>query len=450
MLRHASLLVLLVGAGLFLARPLIAEETPLRAEVDALKARAEALEGQRHLLFEQEIRSYLERTEPLRSAQGDDGLRGVSLSARATAVGLATLNGDPGDTHSVHGDVDLDFDFTVTDNLDLFIYLTANTDDQEVPGSSVSGGSPGFFSRGSSFPGGFGSLAGTAGATLSGLFDGIGVDGTVSPSPGSARVREAGIRWATPIGDRTLHVMLGKLDPRNYFAQNRFADDENTQFLNNLFDDPPAISWPTNASGRTIYGAHFWMLFGERDQYRFDAGWYNTPGQWFERGVFLWQFAWTGELQEREIQVRIYGSLDTSPDDVGAAVGVSADWWATEKIGVFVRITVHDNQPASEMEPNSIESDWQVGAQFTGLIPSRPDDTCGIAWGLIKGPVKAVIPGGAPENKEQVIEIYYRYMHEDGKLQITPLAQVILDPGAGTFGDGDLLVILGLRIHVPF
>jgi carbohydrate-selective porin OprB len=55
----------------------------------------------------------------------------------------------------------------------------------------------------------------------------------------------------------------------------------------------------------------------------------------------------------------------------------------------------------------------------------------------------------APENSEMVIEVYYRLMAEDGKLQISPMAQVILDPGAGTFTD-DTLFMVGLRVHVPF
>jgi carbohydrate-selective porin OprB len=49
-----------------------------------------------------------------------------------------------------------------------------------------------------------------------------------------------------------------------------------------------------------------------------------------------------------------------------------------------------------------------------------------------------------------VIEIYYRYMCEDSKLQISPMVQFILDPGAGGFTDPDQLIVLGVRIFVPF
>jgi hypothetical protein len=408
----------------------LAEEISLREEIAGLRQRAEALEAQRHLLFEKEIDSYLTRTETERSAQGADAWAQVSIRANIVSVFLATVGADPGDTHALHAVARLEFDFTVTDNLDLFIYLEADS--------------------GGSFPGEFGPIAGTAGATLSGLHDGIGVDGTVSTAPGSIRVREAGITWAAPIGSQTLFLMTGKLDPRDHYAQNAFAQDPRTQFLNNLFDDPPALNWPTNAAGVNIFGVNAWMSFGGDSQFRLDLGYFNTPGQWFNRGLFLVQFLWSTELFKRETNVRIYGMLDTVTVAETPGFGVSWDWYATEKIGVFFRATIKDNQSPNAGETNQIESDWQGGAVFFGLIPGRPDDSLGVAVGYMKGPVKAMIVGGAPENHEMVIEIYYRYMHDGGKLQISPVIQYIIDPGAGTFTDPDQLILLGIRIFVPF
>ncbi|MHC4548523.1 MAG: carbohydrate porin [Planctomycetota bacterium] len=420
----------LLATGICQASALAGEDS-LREEIAELQRRAEALEAQRQLLFEKEIDSYLARTEAARTLQGGDDLERVSLTARLTAVALATVGADPSNTTAVHGDVELDFDFTVTDNLDLFVYLTANTN----PGA---------------FPAQFGPIAGSAGATLSGLHDGIGVDGTVSTAPGSIRVREAGFIWAAPVGDHTLHVMVGKLDPRDHYAQNAFAQDAQTQFLNNLFDDPPALNWPTNASGTNIYGVNFWLSFGSRDQYRVDFGWFNVPGQWFNQGLLLLQFTWSAELLERAMNLRLYGHVDTITTAETGAFGLSWDWYATDKIGVFLRATVKDNQSPNAGETNQVESDWQGGVVFFGLIPSRPDDDLGVAAGYIKGPIRAMIPGGAPENHELVIEVYYRFMHEGGKLQITPVVQFIIDPGGGTFADPDRLVLLGIRIFVPF
>jgi carbohydrate-selective porin OprB len=127
--------------------------------------------------------------------------------------------------------------------------------------------------------------------------------------------------------------------------------------------------------------------------------------------------------------------------------GASVDMWATEKIGVFVRITVRDNKLPTQGDDNLVESDWTVGAVFQGPVSSRPDDSLGVAWGLIKGPFAAL---GATSSTEQVIEVYYRFVLEEGKLQITPSAQFILDPGGGSFTSPDLLVLLGLRVHIPF
>jgi hypothetical protein len=53
-------------------------------------------------------------------------------------------------------------------------------------------------------------------------------------------------------------------------ATNAFAADARTQFLNNLFDDPPAIDWPTNATGTSIYGLRLYSEFGTRREFSFE------------------------------------------------------------------------------------------------------------------------------------------------------------------------------------
>jgi hypothetical protein len=240
--------------------------------------------------------------------------------------------------------------------------------------------------------------------------------------------------------------MAGQLDPREYYATNAFAANARTQFLNNLFDDPPALDWPTNATGTSIYGLRLYTQFGGKKQYSFDIGWYNMPGRWFDNGLLLMEFVWQGKLKGREFHLRAYGQVNGATQDVAAGFGLSFDWFATEKIGFFARATVRDNQPG---DPNPIESDWQLGAVFFGPIRSRPDDEVGVAWGLIKGPIDSVIPG-APENHEQVIEIYYTFMLEGGRMQLTSVAEFVIDPGGGTFANGDNLFLLGFRFYVPF
>ncbi len=425
-------LVLLALALLALAaRPAAADEDEeLRAEAADLRRRAEALESQQALLLRRDVTRYLDEAAPYAEAQGGGGLRGLTLDASITGVFLATVGSDPSDTHSVHGDAELDFNFDVTENLSLFLDLTAN-------------------SNSSAFPTQFGPIAGTAGATLSGLVDGIGVDGTVSTAPGDIAAQEWGFLWTLFVSDQAVEVMAGRLDPREYYATNAFAANARTQFLNNLFDDPPALDWPTNATGTSIYGLRACTQFGARKQYSFDMGWYNTPGRWFDNGILLMEFVWQGKLKGREFHLRAYGQVNSAPDTIAGGFGLSFDWYVTEKIGLFARATVKDNQPISQNHPNQVESDWQVGAVFFGPIRSRPDDELGVAWGLIKGPIDALIPG-APDNHEMVIEIYYTFMLEGGKMQLTPEAQFVIDPGGGTFANGDNLFLLGFRLHVPF
>jgi len=414
------------------ARPAVAETgDDLRAEAAELTRRAEALEAQRSVLLRQEVSRYLAEAAPEAGAEGGGGgLEGLTLHASLTGVILATVGSDPSDTHSVHGDVGLDFDFALTENLSLFVSLVAN-------------------SNTAAFPTAFGPIAGTAGATLSGLVDGIGVDGTVSTAPGDIAAYQWGADWTFFISDQAVEIMGGQIDPREYYATNAFAADSRTQFLNNVFDDPPALDWPTNATGTAIYGLRAYTEFGVKKQYSFDAGWFNTPGRWFEHGILLMEFAWKGMLYERQFHLRAYGQVNTASNNAAGAFGLSFDWYATEKIGVFARATVKDNQPVSQNAPNQVESDWQVGVVFFGPVRTRPDDHVGAAFGYIKGPIDAIVPG-APKNHEMDIEIYYTFMLAEGKLQVTPEAQFIIDPGAGTFANGDNLFLLGVRIYVPF
>jgi len=424
----AILLTALLALGVRTAAA--GEDEDLQAEATDLRRRAEALESQQARLLKRDVARYLDDAAPYAEAQGGSGLQGLTLHASLTGVFLATVGSDPSDTHSVHGDAALEFDFAVTENLGLFLDLTAN-------------------SNGAAFPAQFGPIAGTAGATLSGLVDGIGVDGTVSTAPGDVAAQEWGFRWTVFVSDHAVDIMAGQLDPREYYATNAFAANSRTQFLNNLFDDPPALDWPTNAAGTSIYGLRLYTQFGVKKQYSLDVGWYNAPGRWFDNGILLFEFVWQGKLRERDFHLRAYGQLNSAPDNIAAGFGLSFDWFVTEKIGLFARATVRDNQPVSQNDPNPIESDWQLGAVFFGIVPSRPDDEAGVAWGLIKGPIDAVIPG-APDNHEMVIELYYTFMLEGGHMQLSPVAEFVIDPGGGTFAGGDNLFLLGVRLYVPF
>ncbi|MHC4163429.1 MAG: coiled-coil domain-containing protein [Planctomycetota bacterium] len=254
--RHLSAYLALLAAGLAFTAPATAgeEDEALREEVRQLREKVDALQAQGSTVLEQEIEEYLDTTSDWRGAQGGSPLERITIHSRFTAVNQNTIGLDPAGRSVVNGDVDLDFDFQVTDNLDLFLYLTAN-DSPAQNGAQL----PGMFAPNGGFPSQFGTVmtsGGTfgpiAGATVAGLTDGIGVNGTVPTDPGSITVYEAGIHHILTIGNTKLHWEIGALDPRRRYLQNAFADDENTAFIHNSFDDTSALMWLSDATGRTV------------------------------------------------------------------------------------------------------------------------------------------------------------------------------------------------------
>jgi len=427
-----------LALGFAVALPATAgDTTDLQKEVAQLRQQLDALSAQQATMLEDEIDSYLDDQTAWQAAQGgESGLKGVSLAARFTAVSQSTLGYDPVNRTLVNGDVDLDFDMQVTDRLDLFAHLTANATDYGVFGDP-------FLDQLAAFPaGGF-----DIGAfSFSGVTDGIGINGTVPVAPGSITVYEAGIRYAMPVGETTLNWEMGKLDPRTRFLQNAYADDENTQFINNLFDDSPSILWMSDAFGTQYLGWYFWLNFGDQDQFKVSWGWWNQAGQFFNHGQLYFQVAWEGEIDGRALNVRAMGMIDGMNEDASGdddfAWGVSGDYRLNDKVGLFFRVA------GNTKDVNPVDMDFEIGAAFFGVIGSRPDDVIGVAFGYIS--TNDNVTGTLPEDKELTIEVYYNFMVEDGKLQVTPHFMWIMDPNGDAFSCDDTLMILGVRVYVPF
>ena len=449
MYRQIKTYLALVAGLAFVAPASAGEAEELRQELRELRQKVDSLEAQNAANLESEIDEYLSENGVHTSAQGGGALAGISIAARFTTVFQATVGLDQFDRHAANGDVDLDFDFEVTDNLSLFIYMTAN-DASESNGS----GFPAFFgpldsegrARGSFLTGAAGFPA-IAGRTFGGLSDGIGVNGTVPTDPGSVTLREGGVRHSFAIGDHRLHWEAGALNQRTRFLQNKHSNDANTQFLNDNFINNASILWLNDSTGRTVFGWHGWISFGDNKQFTLNFGWFNTPGQFFNQGQFMIQFSWRGEVDGREMNLRVMAFINEffvdGNGDGDAGFGLSWDWSVTDNIGLFVRIAANGD------DVNPVEFDASIGAVFSGLIGSRPDDRLGVAIGFLTA--NDTVQPGLPEDTEVTLEIYYAYMMEDGKLQITPHLMIVTDPGgnAAPWAD-DQLFILGVRIHVPF
>jgi hypothetical protein len=423
-----------------------------KGELERLRQENQGLKAAQ---LEQDITAYLAETKAWQGAEGGDSLKGVSLKAAFTAVTQGTLGQGNGadDMVVAGGNFDLNFDLQVSDDVSLFIDMTANT-----AGASTNG-------FGAYFPGNF-PVDGIAipvtpfgAATAAGFTDGIDVNGTVPTNPGSVQTNEVGVRVATHLGNTVLNWEMGELDPRRRFLQNAFVPDNHTTFIHNSFNDPASVQWITTSAGVGSLGWYMWIEFGNQKQFTLSWGWFNLPGQFWMKGQFYVQFGWKAEVSGREMNLKFllhsdYYNGNTGPgpgsgianEESNILIGWSWDWWVSEKIGLFFTggFNVDDNNP--------VDYDFAFGVIFAGLIQSRPDDQFGAGFVFTHLDEDVVT---VPEDTEFTFEIYYRLAIANGKVLVTPHMLFVMDPGGGQIVDGgtfsdDTLFILGIRIYVPF
>ena len=465
--RFPPVLVLILCA--FVALSAAAEEPSLKEQVANLSAQVADLEAKKRMALKREIDSYLETHEAWGSAQGGGPawLDKVNVTFRLLALGQATASLDPENRHAIDGHVDLDFDFDITEKLKGFLYLTANNtsvvDDQPPtnlsfildPTAPPPGGPGASAPSGAGFPTHFGAVEGDSlevgTRTMSGMMDGIGVDGNqpvAVSEKSSVQVYEAGFTHTITAGKQDIHYTLGKLDPRIRFGMSEFARDHETQWLNNIFVNPPAHLWLTDSSGRDVLGIHAWTNFNEN--FSLALGWFNVPGEFFTHGQFMLEVHYKGQIGGADFNLKGWGFIDEffrdASDDGSSGGGVVFDWrpkaWV-RGMGLFIKVT------SNSSEINPVKVDGSIGVVFDGPFQARPEDQLGVAVGLIDIRQDSDF-GVFPEDSESTFEIYYRYVTEGGKMEITPNLQIITDPGGGLGWIDDTLTLFGLRFFVVF
>ena len=118
----AAFALLIAGA------PAWAADEDLESAVEELRKEVRLLEQTSNAFLSREIDRYLAKNPSFGDAQGGGGWDAVTLHARFTAVFQGAILKCGTDEGRLDGDVDLDFAFQVTDNLELFAILTANND----------------------------------------------------------------------------------------------------------------------------------------------------------------------------------------------------------------------------------------------------------------------------------------------------------------------------------
>ena len=261
--------------------------------------------------------------------------------------------------------------------------------------------------------------------------------------------------------DGQLAVTFGKLYFPNYLDTNEYANDENTQFLSQIFRNAPTIDYPSSDWCIGVRGSYspafadfvsFEGMVGEAD---------GDYEQIFDRPFVAAQvnlrpdklFNYDGEKWGGNYRVYFAynGDDHTEFDDPemtkepNYSMGVSCDQKLTEIFGVFGRFGWQ--YPAV----SDIEFSWSMGGQMTGEYWKRENDVFGIAIGQLL-PGKPYGDNGNPNNTETHLEAYYSIQVND-HIAISPDMQFIWGPNGVANeeqGKEGPIFVYGLRTFIDF
>jgi len=266
--------------------------------------------------------------------------------------------------------------------------------------------------------------------------------------------------------DKQFSLTFGQLKSRDLFCQNEYAHDDDTQFINTLFNLFPAIEW----SDDFTFTIHAKMCLEAIDFLEFEFNYFEGDADWekiFKYGVFTWQlnlkpasfFDW--DPDEWQGNYRFYmwlnarkhaklvdegepPSIDTKLANYG--FGISFDQMATDVFGLFCRLGAQRPDLIPTRGGATIVLAWLGGIQMTGKYWQREEDVVSFGIGQVV-PSKEYIDAGNPGKPEGHIETYYR-CQINKSLQIGPDFQLIWNPDG--VGGEDLIFTYGFKTRVVF
>lgn len=259
------------------------------------------------------------------------------------------------------------------------------------------------------------------------------------------------------VGKADLTAGIEYRDMVSAFDLNRYANDENSQFLNGAFVNNPTIPFPAYSLALAAVAKPWasWQFAvagaaqtGDADIDETASWASNEQGLFFiaqasflpapsQRGLWCGEYHlgawWTGggELTSQDERTGVY--LSTARE----ILRESDDPHDEQGLGIFARYGWADG--------DAVELDcfWSLGLQYQGLLPSRDEDTLGI--GFARGTLAGSDSLAGLEGTERVAELYYNAAVTH-TISLTPDIQYIEDPG-GEAGADDALVV-GLRARI--
>ncbi len=307
-------------------------------------------------------------------------------------------------------------------------------------------------------------------------------------APGSesarAEVTEAWYEQELSLGMGKLIFTLGKIDLTNYFDTNEVANDETTQFLSSGFVNNLAVEWPDdNGPGfRMSYEIGKWCM---------GVGFASADGDWEDlfEGVFgiaevgreveigglkghYRVYAWYNGRDHLDVDdVKRFGRVaDMDDDEDNYGVGLSMDQELVKDVlVVFLRVGWENGDAVlGEMDEGElildtvpIDGALSLGFRVSGLLWGREDDELGLAYGVVfvddeaEDVYREAFYGEYYRKADKVdmknehhVELYYRASFLNGRLEITPDVQFVVNPNGN--GDADTVYVIGTRMQVNF
>ncbi len=284
------------------------------------------------------------------------------------------------------------------------------------------------------------------------------------------RITARKYRYEQYLFDNQVTVRCGKLRAYDWFDQNAVADDDDTEFLNDMFNSSEAVDWPSNFS----FGEEVTMAPRSVDFLELDLGHFEGNDKWqqlFKHGMYVAQATiksarlfkidpeqWAGSY-------RFYGWLNnrdhskyvTRGQTRGAGeytsygFGLSADQMVTSRLVLFGRFGWQQPDMVPARGGACVEWSWSGGVQICGAYWSRVQDHIAVAVGQ-NFVSKEYIDAGNPGANEGHVEAYYSWKL-NRCLTISPDVQLIWNPnGVSTSrqGDGEPVFVYGVRTHYVF
>lgn len=280
--------------------------------------------------------------------------------------------------------------------------------------------------------------------------------------------------WAQQLLDGRVELRLGRIESeKDLFDVNRVAGHEDKQFMNKALVINPTIAHKLGlgVSARIEPVDDFYVQAAVIDPEAEDrrTG-FDTAFHGPDRATVFWELGLTrrftsahGELPGHYMVGSWYDPgpkkvfFDTQDDrlsardrndDVGFYFGFDQMLWKknddpadVQGLSVFGRYgTAHD-------DVNLIEHFWSTGAQYVGLIPTRQNDTLGLALAqsILSDRYRAEIDSRA--DRETVYELYYA-------IRLTPWCTISPDfqyvTNAGGRKDDPHAMVAGVRVRVCF